>query len=554
MKKFLSCLLLLAMFLSLSLTGAWGGRALADEPADQSSTEEAVGVWIGFVDMKPFLEAEDPDLAKNMGAVFASVALELRVDGTYSLQMDTSALIPAFRVAMIGYIEDYCAENGLTIEAFEEISGATVSEVIEEAIAEMEKGDLVTEEEGTYVQEGSNIIFDGSDTCTFTGDMLLIDLDDYGTVELTRAGVVGLWSASVRLGDLEGSEELPEVLQNVIFNRILELRSDNSFFLSLDQESFFLSYRNAIRVAMLESLEENGVSAADVESVYGLTVEELVDQIIAETDLSPLEQVLSGTYTEKDGELSGTADDGTKLQGSWSRNTLSLEIENYGTLNFIHLSTEDVLAKGEGAMTYAEYAAAEMDTEVVIEAYVQAHQDWWQDKVTVYARDAEGAYFLYDMACSEEDAKLLVPGQKIRVTGVKSEWSGEIEIVDASFQIVRGSYLFGPVDVTELLGQQELIEYQNQLVSFRGMTVEAYDDTGAAFAYKDPDGKTDDLYFKASKDGKTYDFCVEFYLCGKDTEVYKAVEALQVGDTVDLEGFLYWYNGANPHVTAVIVK
>ena len=195
-----------------------------------------------------------------------------------------------------------------------------------------------------------------------------------------------------------------------------------------------------------------------------------------------------------------------------------------------------------------------MDTEVVIEAYVQAHQDWWQDKVTVYARDADGAYFLYEMACSEEDAALLIPGQKIRVTGVKSEWSGEVEIVDASFEIVRGSYLFNPVDLTELLGEEELIDYQNQLVSFRGLTIEAYDDTGAAFAYKDSDGKTDDLYFKASKDGKTYDFCVEFYLCGKDTDVYKAVEALQVGDVVDLEAFLYWYNGANPHVTAIIVK
>ena len=95
------------------------------------------------------------------------------------------------------------------------------------------------------------------------------------------------------------------------------------------------------------------------------------------------------------------------------------------------------------------------------------------------------------------------------------------------------------------------MDHQNQLVSFKGMTVEAYDESGAAFAYKDPEGKTDDLYFKVSKDGATYDFCVEFYLCGQDTDVYKAVEALNVGDVVDLEGFLYWYEGANPHITAV---
>jgi hypothetical protein len=63
--------------------------------------------------------------------------------------------------------------------------------------------------------------------------------------------------------------------------------------------------------------------------------------------------------------------------------------------------------------------------------------------------------------------------------------------------------------------------------------------------------KTDDLYFKVSKNGETYEFCVEFYLCGNDTDVYKAVEALKVGDVVDLEGFLYWYEGANLHTTAV---
>jgi hypothetical protein len=44
---------------------------------------------------------------------------------------------------------------------------------------------------------------------------------------------------------------------------------------------------------------------------------------------------------------------------------------------------------------------------------------------------------------------------------------------------------------------------------------------------------------------------VEYYLCNEETEVYKAVENLKVGDTVDLEGFLYWYEGPNPHITSV---
>ena len=201
---------------------------------------------------------------------------------------------------------------------------------------------------------------------------------------------------------------------------------------------------------------------------------------------------------------------------------------------------------------HAAYAAADLDTEVLIETTVQATQSWWDDKITVYAQSEDGAYFIYNMKCSQEDAAKLVPGTKIKVKGFKAEWSGEVEITDATFEFIDGEgYKAEAVDVTDLLGKDELIAHQNELVAFKGMTVEAYDENGAAFAYKNAENKTDDLYFKVSKDGVTYDFCVEFYLCGQDTEVYKAVEALNVGDVIDLEGFLYWYNGANPHITKV---
>ena len=64
-------------------------------------------------------------------------------------------------------------------------------------------------------------------------------------------------------------------------------------------------------------------------------------------------------------------------------------------------------------------------------------------------------------------------------------------------------------------------------------------------------GTDADLYFNASVNGETYSFVVEYYLCNETTDVYQAVTALQVGDKVDLEGFLYWYNGSQPHITAV---
>ena len=209
------------------------------------------------------------------------------------------------------------------------------------------------------------------------------------------------------------------------------------------------------------------------------------------------------------------------------------------------LSDDEALEKGEGVMTYAEYAEAAIDDEVVIEAYVQAKQSWWDDKATVYLQDPDGAYFCYDMECSEEDYDLLVEGQKIKVTGFKSEWSGEVEIIDATFEIEDGLWISEPVDATDLLGTDELIDLQNQRVSFSEMTV-----VSVEFKNEQPG---DDIYVTLSLDDEEYEFCLEYYLNGDDADFYDLVSNLQEGDLVDVEGFLYWYEGPNTHITSVTV-
>ena len=204
-----------------------------------------------------------------------------------------------------------------------------------------------------------------------------------------------------------------------------------------------------------------------------------------------------------------------------------------------------VEAKSEGVMTYAEYAAAAIDAEVVIECYVQATQSWWDNKITVYAADQEGAYFLYELACSEEDAAKMVPGAKIKVTGYKGAWADEVEVMDGTFEFVEGgiNYIAEPKDMTAVLGTEELISYQNQLAIFKGLTVKAIE-----FKNGEPG---DDIYVTLTLGDAEYDFCVERYLTGPDTEVYATVSALQAGDVVDVTGFVYWYNGVNTHITAV---
>ena len=207
---------------------------------------------------------------------------------------------------------------------------------------------------------------------------------------------------------------------------------------------------------------------------------------------------------------------------------------------------DDTDKKSEGVMTYEEYAAAALDSEVVIEAYVQATQSWWEDKITVYAQDKDGAYFIYELACSEADAAKLVPGTKIQVKGYKGEWTGEVEIMDGTFTFMEGSWTAEPVDATAWLGTDELIKHQNQLATFTGMTIEKIE-------YKNGE-PGDDIYVTVSKDGASYDFCVERYLTGPETEVYQIVGTLVVGDTVDVTGFIYWYEGVNTHITGIVKK
>lgn len=223
---------------------------------------------------------------------------------------------------------------------------------------------------------------------------------------------------------------------------------------------------------------------------------------------------------------------------------------------------DDPAVKSEGVMTYEEYMAAEIGTVVTIEAYVQANQNWWNNKITLYTQDLEGAYFLYEVPCTEEEAAKLVKGTKVRVTGEKKEWSGEIEIMNITkFEILEGSYIAEVLDVTELAADEtKLAEKMNMFATIKGATVAASKDAegnDVAFLYNwDGSGSAEsdsDLYFNITVGEKTYTFCVEYYLCGPDSDAYKAVQNLKVGDKIDLEGFLYWYEGCQMHTTSVTV-
>ena len=223
------------------------------------------------------------------------------------------------------------------------------------------------------------------------------------------------------------------------------------------------------------------------------------------------------------------------------------------------------LAEGTPVMTHEEFVNAAIDDPVCVEAYVQAHQAWWAKdgvgRMTLYLQAEDGAYFAYEVLMDQEASFQLNEGTKIRIEGIKAEWSGEVEIIDATYEILEADpWVAEATDVTALLADEALVDHINEKIAIKGAkivgsTIDGQDGEFPFLYSWDGSGSRDansDLYFKVEVDGTVYTLTVESYLCDSETDVYKAVEALQIGDVVDLEGFLYWYNGANPHITAVI--
>ncbi len=232
----------------------------------------------------------------------------------------------------------------------------------------------------------------------------------------------------------------------------------------------------------------------------------------------------------------------------------------FSLVGLVGCSSEDINKKEEGSNTHAEYVAAAVDTELTIEAYIQGKQAWWekngQGVATFYLQDGDGGYFAYEVPCTKEqyDNELVV-GAKVKMKGERAEWAGEIELMNVSeVKVLSGKYIAKAKDVTNIYNDAtELVKYQNMVIAVKGLTVKARKDSGKAFDYKG-DKQGDDIYFDLTDGTNTYSFCLESYLTDKNSDVYKAAEALKVGDQIDIEGFLYWYNGAEPHVTKITVK
>ena len=207
-----------------------------------------------------------------------------------------------------------------------------------------------------------------------------------------------------------------------------------------------------------------------------------------------------------------------------------------------------IVGCGKTVSTHAQFIAAEAETEIVIEGFVQAKQGWWGNEAVVYLQDTVGGYYIYKLPCTEAEFDALTVGTKIQVTGEKAIYNGMHEIMNVTdWKVVTADpFVATATDITAILTDDAaLVNHLGALVKMTDMTV-------ASIEYKNDGG--DDIYLGLEKDGAEYSVTVEVYLTGTDSEVYTAVGELEVGDVIDVEGFLQWWNALDCHVTKVTKK
>ena len=211
-------------------------------------------------------------------------------------------------------------------------------------------------------------------------------------------------------------------------------------------------------------------------------------------------------------------------------------------------------------MTYEEFLAAELESEVTVQATVQmSAYNEENGNISLFMADEDGgAYFVYHMTVEKEDAKKMTEGAVLLITGRKIEWSGELEISEATYSFVEGAqgFISKPLAANLIMIAENPKIYNNARVQFTNVTIaasknEAGEELPFLYQWNGAGQEGDDIYFKAAIGDDVFTFVVESDECGPETDLYKRVQSLEIGELVDLEGFLYWYEGPQPHIYSV---
>ena len=247
--------------------------------------------------------------------------------------------------------------------------------------------------------------------------------------------------------------------------------------------------------------------------------------------------------------LAANLDDGT-LNGSFSDDVAAAETEATDSD-----PGEQNPDENTAFQTYEEFLEAKDSTYLTIVSFLQRKDSWKEGKTNLFLQDESGAYYVYGLSCSSEEYHALSSGQKLLVRGYKSSFSGELMITDAEIERLDGFFIASPADVSELLGTDELYNYLNHSVCVPDLIIKPmFDGSSPFFRGWDNSHAADpesDLYFTGTSGDSIMTFVVKRQLCDSEADGYETVQSFRIGDTVAVEGILFWYNEPQILVTSV---
>ena len=281
MKKMLSCLLVVALFLSLGLFGGWSGLASAGVPLDRAGTYEMVEISIDGEDYTDFM--------KEAGILFT---LELYEDGTALLDGGTEGTM-SFHWDDTYFIYD---------------SG-------EKSPYEYKDGVLTLKEDGTVMvfKRGGAAVEAPAETEEEPGD------------------ITGAWVGTVDMREIVVGEagDLDAYLKSAPVYATMNMKADGSYALSIDGNPALDAMKDALRDYIEDLRIENNLTQAQLEAALGGSVDAYIDSAMSGVDLSGLVTGGAGKYIEEDGAV--TWDPGAKeLSGLFTGDFLTFTVEDVG--------------------------------------------------------------------------------------------------------------------------------------------------------------------------------------------------------------------------------
>ena len=208
-------------------------------------------------------------------------------------------------------------------------------------------------------------------------------------------------------------------------------------------------------------------------------------------------------------------------------------------------------------LSYEEYIETNDGEYVTIDGYISGRCTWWDDVASFYLQDDEGGYYIYNLPCTQEQYNNdLKVGQKISVTGQKSSWEGEVEILgkpdgedQATWKKLKGTKTYEPIELNSI---EDMTNHKNQLVKLQ-VQITSNETTTANGAA--PAAGVDLMYNVSNPSntgGANYTFYLESYnelsqYSTDEESVYQTVLNFDKYDIYEVVGYAYTYKGPQLH-------